>query len=95
LDEPADAIALQPELKAIAKEIAENSQYTHLMNDKEVPSPGADQVHLIVKWQPHPMDKHGKPQESEYKMSRVSLISPAIRKVLYIICFHPPFLSTE
>ena len=73
LDEPVDAIALQPELKAIAKEIAENSQYTHLMNNKEVPMPGADHVFLTVKWQPHPMDQHGKVQESQYKMDRVRL----------------------
>lgn len=71
LDESAD-VALQPELKAIAKEIAENSRYTPLMNDEEVPRPGADHVFLTVKWQPHPMDQHGKAQESQYKMDRVS-----------------------
>lgn len=73
MDESADAIALQPELKAIAKEIAENSHYTPLMNDEEVPKPGTDHVFLTVKWQPHPMDQHGKAQESQYKMDRVSL----------------------
>lgn len=72
LDESADVIALQPELKAIAKEIAKNSQYTP-MNDEEVPRPGADHVFLTVKWQPHPMDQHGKAHESQYKMDRVSL----------------------
>ena len=73
LDESADVIALQPELKAIAREIAKNSQYTPLVNDEEVPKSGADQVILTVKWQPHPMDQHGKPQELQYKMDRVSL----------------------
>jgi hypothetical protein len=70
LDESADAIALQPELKAIAREIAQNSLYTHLINDEGVPTPGADRVYLTVKWQPHPMDQHGKAQESQYKMDR-------------------------
>ena len=72
LDESADAITLQPELKAIAREIAEHSHYIPPMND-EVPRPGTDQVFLTVKWQPHPLDQHGKVQESQYKMDRVSL----------------------
>lgn len=73
LDESVDAIILQPELKAIAKEIAENSHYTHCMNDKEVPTPGADFVTLTVKWQPHPKDQHGMAEEWQYKIDRVSL----------------------
>jgi len=71
LDDSADTIALQPELKAIAKEIAKNSQYTHLMNDKAVLAPGADHVTMKVKWQPHPMDQHGKAEEWQYQMDRV------------------------
>ena len=71
MDESADVMTLQPELKAIAREIAKNSHYTP-MND-EVPRPGTDQVFLTVKWQPHPMDQHGRAQESQYKMDRVSL----------------------
>ena len=72
LDEPADTIALQPELKAIAKEIAENSQHT-LMNDRDVPASGIDCITLTVKWQPHPSDQHGKAEEWQYKINRVSL----------------------
>ena len=71
MDESADVIALQPELKAIAREIAENSRHTP-MHD-EVPMRGTDQVFLTVKWQPHPMDKHGEAHESQFKMDRVSL----------------------
>lgn len=71
MDESADGIALQPELKAIAREIAENSQHSHM--NEEVPRPGTDQVFLTVKWQPHPMDQHGKALDSQYKMDRVSL----------------------
>jgi hypothetical protein len=82
LDEPADVIALQPELRAIAKEIAKNSQHTPQMND-EVPRPGADDVFLKVKWQPHPMDQHGKTRESQYKMDRVSLQAQQLESAYY------------
>jgi hypothetical protein len=96
LDEPADTIALQPELKAIAKEIAQNSQYTHFMNDKGDPTPGADHVYLTVKWQPHPMDQHGKAQESQYKMDRV-VINPATKKffIMLIMCSRSLVSPTE
>ena len=70
-DESTDVMALQPELKAIAREIAENSQHTP-MNEVAQTS-GTDQVFLTVKWQPHPMDQHGEARESQYKMDRVSL----------------------
>jgi hypothetical protein len=92
-DEQADMIALQPELKAIAKEIAKNSQSTHLTNDKEVPTPGADHVFLTVKWQPHPMDQHGKAQESQYKMDRVSLQAQHAYHAHYMLSF-PSFINS-
>ena len=64
------------------------------MNDEEVPRPGADHVFLTVKWQPHPMDQHGKAYESQYKMDRVSLQAQQLERayhadiVLFPI-FHP------
>ena len=92
LDESADAMVLQPELKAIAREIAENS---HFMNDEEAPRSGTDQVFLTVKWQPHPMDQHGKVQESQYKMDRVSLQAQQLESVYYAhnILFSPSIID--
>ncbi|KAF8799030.1 hypothetical protein BYT27DRAFT_7202790 [Phlegmacium glaucopus] len=69
-DESADAITLQPELKAIAREIAANSKHTHHMSDKAVPAPGTDYVTMTVKWQSHPMDRHGKAEEWQYRIDR-------------------------
>ena len=85
-----DAIILQPELKAIAKEIAENSHHPHCMNDKEVPTPGADHVTLTVKWQPHPKDQHGKAEEWQYRIDRVSLQEQLESTLLYLS--HVPVL---
>ncbi|KAF8158052.1 hypothetical protein B0H34DRAFT_707321 [Crassisporium funariophilum] len=76
-DDSTDTIILQPELTAIAQEIASHSQYTytpsHLSASKtthEEEDGSEDHVVLDVKWQRHPLDLDGMEDEWQYKINR-------------------------
>ncbi|KAF8964320.1 hypothetical protein BDZ97DRAFT_1904414 [Flammula alnicola] len=66
-DESGDTIVFQPELDAIAQEIAEHSHRA----SSQAPADGADDhIVLMVKWQPHPLDQTGKAAEWQYRIDR-------------------------
>ncbi|KAJ3513491.1 hypothetical protein NLJ89_g2912 [Agrocybe chaxingu] len=66
-DESTDTFILQPELNALAQEIAEQARRAS-SQAPEVTS--GDEVVITVKWQPHPLDTNGRKEEWKYQMER-------------------------
>ncbi|CAA7262910.1 unnamed protein product [Cyclocybe aegerita] len=66
-DESTDTIILQPELNALAQEIAEQAR----RGSSQAPEvTSGDEVVITVRWQPHPLDTNGKKEEWKYQMER-------------------------
>ncbi|KAJ4482294.1 hypothetical protein J3R30DRAFT_2152541 [Lentinula aciculospora] len=79
--EEEDIFIYDPQLAKIAKNVKSQSNFTGHTSSSVEPGGGNDSVNISVKWEPHPLNEHGKRQTWGFKLDRIDNFSDLFQSV--------------